>query len=146
MLQRAAGGLSLTANQLQETILWWCQGCWLWFSALERWWEGTGPMVQMATPRCPLRSWNSGHLWFGWRKHWRPARLSTRLKRTEIRGQGYSLDSGWDYWRPRGLHYLSQHHANRPRLRETEDLRWSAAAAAATAETIFVQLINRVLT
>lgn len=76
-----------------------------------------------------------------------------RLRRTEIRGQGYSLDSGWDYWHPRGLHYLSQHHANRTRLRETEDLRWIAAAAAATAEikvilehTIFVQLINLVLT
>lgn len=104
-------------------------------------------------PRCPLRSWNTGHLWFSRRKHWRPARLSMRLRRTEIRGQGYSLDSGWDYWHPRGLHYLSQHHANRTRLRETEDLRWIAAAAAATAEikvilehTIFVQLINPVLT
>lgn len=42
------------------------------------------------------------------------------------------MDSGWDYWRPRGLHYLSQHHANRTSLREMEDLRWSAIAAAAT--------------
>lgn len=86
-------------------------------------------------PRCPLRSWNTGHLWCSRRKHWRQARCrSMRLRRTEIGGQGYSLDSGWDYWRPRGLHYLSQHHDNRTRLRETEDLRWSAAAAAATAE------------
>lgn len=104
-------------------------------------------------PWCPLRWWNTGHLWFGRRKHWRPAQLSMRLRQAEIRGQGYSLGCGWDYWLPRGLHYLSQHHANRTRLRETEDWRWSAAAAAATAEikaivehTIFVKLINRVLT
>lgn len=74
-----------------------------------------------------------------------------RLRRTKIRGQGYSLYSGWDYWRPRGLHYLSQHHANRTRLRETEDLKWSAAAATAEIKvilehTIFVQLINTILT
>lgn len=85
-------------------------------------------------PRCPLRSWNTGHLWFGRRKHWRPDRLSKRMRQAEIRVRGYSLDSGWDYWRPHGLHYLSQHHAIRTRLRETEDLKWSAGAAAATAE------------
>lgn len=74
-----------------------------------RWWSKWSPPVSVKIP-----------------KHWSTLvrstthtlrasspRLSMRLRQTEIWGRGYTLASGWDYWRPHGLHYLSQHHANR---------------------------------
>lgn len=55
--------------------------------------KAPGLMVQTVTPR---RTLNTGRRRFGRRKHWRPARLSTRLGQTGMWGQGYTVGSGWD--------------------------------------------------
>lgn len=111
MLLGAANGLSLTANQFEETILWWLPRLLVvtqcaWVLVGRRWADGPN-----GCPWCLLRTRRAVQPLAFSGQCWSRGRFTMWGWRTEIWSWGCSLDSWQDYWCPYSLYYPYQHSA-----------------------------------